>query len=368
VLTTPAVQAQWSAEWGRLHGQDDPDRWVAAARAWAQLNRPYPVAYCTMRAANASLAAKDARQQASGYLRQAHEIASRLGARPLLEGIGAIAARARLTLPKPVVPEQPSLDEQTPFGLTSREQDVLNPLPARPGCYRRPAAYLKSARHPPPTGEAAMPNSHPVILVHGLFGWGPSEVADFPYWGTGLTVPSPLKRHAATVGPISSMHDRACELAYQIRGGQVDYGQEHSTDAGHHRYGRTYKGTEALFPQWSANNPVHLVGHSMGGPTIFLLQQLLANDFFGWQSDETWVASISSISGVLNGSTATYDLGCDTATGLVDPDTVADDLGHLIELFLCATGGVFDRFYDFQLGQWGLEPTTPPDPPEPLDS
>lgn len=197
-----------------------------------------------------------------------------------------------------------------------------------------------------------MPNAYPVILVHGLFGWGPSELAEFPYWGTGMSVPSPLPRYAATVGPVSSLHDRACELAWQIRGGRVDYGADHSAQFRHQRYGRRYD--RGIHPNWSAQDPVHLVGHSMGAPTIFVLQQLLADDFFDWGSTASWVASINSISGSLNGSTATYYFGCDPTTGQLDPDTAGDFLAHTIELFVRVTGGVFDRFYDFQLDQWGV--------------
>ncbi len=208
-----------------------------------------------------------------------------------------------------------------------------------------------------------MANDYPVILVHGLFGWGPGEFAEFPYWGTGRSVPSPLPRREASVGPISSTHDRACELAHQIKGGRVDYGETHAIDAGHDRSGRTYEGDDVLHPAWSENRPVHLVGHSMGGPTIVMLQQLLADDFFGWGSNAGWVSSISSISGVLNGSTATYFFGCDEATGLLDEDSVGGFLSQAVELFLRATGGLFDRFYDFDLDHWGLA-TSPDEPPD----
>jgi len=197
-----------------------------------------------------------------------------------------------------------------------------------------------------------MPNQHPVVLVHGLFGWGPSELGGFSYWGTGTQVPSPLPRMSASVGPISSVYDRACELAFQIRGGQVDYGAAHASESGHARLGKVY---QALYAPWSAQHPVHLVGHSMGGPTVCMLQQLLAVDHFGWGSNADWIRSISSISGVLNGSTATYFLGCDVATGLIAPHSIATFLGNAIELSTVITGDVFDRFYDFDLDQWALK-------------
>lgn len=199
-----------------------------------------------------------------------------------------------------------------------------------------------------------MANDFPVILCHGLFGWGPNELGGFPYWGMAASVKSPLPRYVASVGPISSAHDRACELAFQIRGGRVDYGEDHARAAGHDRFGRTYTPEGAFHPDWSDRHPVHLVGHSMGAPTIWMLQHLLAEDYFGWGSTANWVKSINAISGVLNGSTAAYFLGCNEETGLVEPDSVGDFLARAVELNIRLTGDLFDRWYDFDLDHWGI--------------
>lgn len=45
----------------------------------------------------------------------------------------------------------------------------------------------------------------------------------------------PKNRQSTVIrcGPVSSMHDRACELYYTIKGGRVDYGEEHSRECGH---------------------------------------------------------------------------------------------------------------------------------------
>lgn len=197
-----------------------------------------------------------------------------------------------------------------------------------------------------------MAKSDPIILVHGLFGFGPGEFAELPYWGTGRSVPGVLPRREASVGPVSSTHDRACELAWQIKGGRVDYGEGHAAESGHRRHGRTFEGREVLHPGWSEDHRVHLVGHSMGGPTIWMCQQLLAEDYWGWGSTADWITSITSISGVLNGSTATYFFGCDEETGLLGAESAGGFIGRALEVFLRATGGLFDRFYDFDLDHW----------------
>ena len=78
-----------------------------------------------------------------------------------------------------------------------------------------------------------MGNRLPVILCHGLFGWGKSEMP-INYWGAATEVDSSgLPVFEAAVGPVSSFHDRACELAGQIKGARVDYGRQHEIGRAH---------------------------------------------------------------------------------------------------------------------------------------
>ena len=81
----------------------------------------------------------------------------------------------------------------------------------------------------------------PVVFVHGLMGWGQRDKINriMPYWGmTTGSLPDYLatqgyETYAASVGPISSAWDRACELYAQLVGTRTDYGVKHSQDFGH---------------------------------------------------------------------------------------------------------------------------------------
>ena len=123
--------------------------------------------------------------------------------------------------------------------------------------------------------RSAPPYTVPIVLCAGFLGPAKDESTDsssrfYDYWGdaTGLSCPdSPIL--CVWPGGLSSLHDRACEIFYQIKGGVVDYGEQHSRHFGHNRFGRKYAGE---YPAWSSHNPIHIVGHSLGGTTARMLQ------------------------------------------------------------------------------------------------
>lgn len=199
-----------------------------------------------------------------------------------------------------------------------------------------------------------MSNRRPVILVHGMFGFGPKELGNLSYWGAAREARSSLERLEASVGPISSPHDRACELAAQIKGTIVDYGEVHAAANGHARFGNDFT-NRGLVPDWDKHHPLHMVGHSLGAPTIRCLQTLLEQDYWGWDSDHKWVCSISTLSGSNNGSTATYYFGADEQTGLLRRSSGIVPLIKLLELYTSVTGQALDLFYDFDLDHWGFK-------------
>ncbi|WDZ82977.1 helix-turn-helix transcriptional regulator [Micromonospora cathayae] len=117
------------AEVARLDGPGDPALWGQAAQAWDRRNHPYPAAYSRLRQAEALLARRSRDAVPAALLREAHEMAQALGARPLSEEIAALATRARVVLRTgPAAPEAAPGAGSAPdelAALTPREREVL---------------------------------------------------------------------------------------------------------------------------------------------------------------------------------------------------------------------------------------------------
>lgn len=208
-------------------------------------------------------------------------------------------------------------------------------------------------------------NKYPIVLVHGVCGWGRDELlGKYHYWGGFGDTQEYLKSkgyevYTASIGPLSSNWDRAVELYYCIKGGRVDYGAVHAAKYEHKRYGRDYPG---LYPKWDENHPVHIIGHSMGGPTPRYLIELLEkgdvqeqlfvpNDIEAPTSElfkgkkTNWIHSHTSITGVHNGALLAED-------GL----EFRHLLGNLFYKFAALAGLATTQWlYDFNLQQWGLQ-------------
>lgn len=210
-------------------------------------------------------------------------------------------------------------------------------------------------------------NNYPIVMVHGLFGWGNDELFGVNYWGgkeslralltsKGYTVFTP------TIGSVSSNWDRACELYAYLKGGTVDYGEAHSAKYGHARYGRTYPGVYPQLGTLSSDKQIqkiHLIGHSMGGQTVRVLAQLLENgdkDEIAATPQNTisplfsggkhWISSITTIATPHDGSQESH------VQYQLEPFT------HDFFAAMATEGGVVNSdnpCFDFRLDQWGLK-------------
>ena len=126
-----AWQAMGAAELARARGRSDPKLWMAAAREWEAISRPFQRVLALWRATEARVDAGD-RVAAGETAREALDVARRLGARWLVAELTTLAQRARLDLGVDA-PASEAEDGaagsngagEDPFGLTARERQVL---------------------------------------------------------------------------------------------------------------------------------------------------------------------------------------------------------------------------------------------------
>lgn len=129
------------AEITRLVDRPDPGAWAVAADRFLIPRRPYELAWCRYRQAEAMLAMRAPRPQVTAVLAEARSLADEIGAEPLAVATVRLARIARLELPARIVvtsadgpevtPNTHAVDDapadgaSDPFGLTAREREVL---------------------------------------------------------------------------------------------------------------------------------------------------------------------------------------------------------------------------------------------------
>ncbi len=137
------VESAWravgAAELARARGRSDPKLWRKAAREWEAMSRPFQQGVALWRCTEAQIDAGD-RSAAAETAQATLEIAQRMGAGWLVDELTALAQRARLDLGGSVgEPARSGAngsgsdsgsasgvgEEEDPFGLTSRERQVL---------------------------------------------------------------------------------------------------------------------------------------------------------------------------------------------------------------------------------------------------
>jgi len=198
-------------------------------------------------------------------------------------------------------------------------------------------------------------NNYPIVLIHGFMGWGPEEMGNYSYWGGKSNYIKDLaddehKIMAVSVGPISSNWDRAIEAFYQIKGGQVDYGSSHSEKNKIIRMPNE-KNYVGLYPQWSEKNPVHIIGHSMGGQTARMLNYLLTQEINNNNGEKEesallgkshlgWIKSITTISTPHDGTTLSH----------IITSTIP-----YVQYFAGIAGLFGNNYFHFNLEQFGIK-------------
>ncbi|KAI6694876.1 hypothetical protein NL676_022586 [Syzygium grande] len=190
-----------------------------------------------------------------------------------------------------------------------------------------------------PSSSTNVDGLPPIVLLHGIFGFGKGKLGGLSYFAGAekkderVLVPD--------LGSLTSIYDRACELFYYLKGGQVDYGEEHSKACGHSQFGRIYE--QGHYPEWDEDHPIHFVGHSAGAQVVRVLQQMLADKAFkGYENtSENWVLSITSLSGAFNGTTRTYLDGMQPEDGR--------SMKPICLLQLCRLGVIIYDWFDIPL-------------------
>ena len=125
--TMAPLAAQWRAERARTQQLDTDQDWTAVQQRWQRLGWPHRAAYASWRRVHVAMREGD-RTRASEALRAAWSLADEHV--PLRGQISSLARLARIPLPLEDEPDAEVAETQpptatSPWGLTSREMDVL---------------------------------------------------------------------------------------------------------------------------------------------------------------------------------------------------------------------------------------------------
>jgi triacylglycerol esterase/lipase EstA (alpha/beta hydrolase family) len=129
---------------------------------------------------------------------------------------------------------------------------------------------------------------------------------------------------------VSSMHDRVMQIFYELKGGTVHYGEEHSKFHKHAPTGVTFN--RPKLPEWNEDNPVHVIGHSYGGITARALYYYLSqgNMFHGHVTNSSWIVSVTAVNSPLNGCLRVYSYGAN----LISPSIVRLYLIRILFIYM----------------------------------
>jgi len=200
-------------------------------------------------------------------------------------------------------------------------------------------------------------NNYPIVLIHGFMGWGPNEMGGYHYWGGTQDYVEMLELDGhvvfvMSVGPVSSNWERAIEVYYQLKGGQVDYGKNHSEKFNIIQKPEE-KSYEAMYPAWDENHPIHIIGHSMGGQTARMLNYLLTQEIY--EDEENKVREQSDLLGGVQRNLIKSITAISTPHNGTTLTEVVTKTIPFIQYFVGIAGVVGTQFYNFDLNQWGFK-------------
>lgn len=167
-------------------------------------------------------------------------------------------------------------------------------------------------------------------------------------------------------GPVNSAWDRAYIIWAYLFGGTVDFGKAHSEKYHTVRFGHTFEhGVLEDLGKTDAHKKVNLVGHSFGGPTVKMINQL----FMDGSEEERAVTPPEELSPLFAGGHANLIHTITTLDSDNNGTTVCDwaeENNHLLTLvnyliagFIAAVGETpLMKLYGMHAEQWGLMPDT----------